>query len=198
VANLQATIISYTEEWRLHLKKDPKQAMDRIQTWQPPPADWMMVNTDGAFSPVTGRGGWGAIARDNDGDLVIAEAGSVPCAADALHTETVAVLKAITMAERMGFGRIIIATDCQTLQQALTSTDYDMAELGTLFREAKFLLQMEFLDYHVIYVPRTCNKPAHALAALGLAGVPNDHQVWMDHVPANVSRALYGGSAVQV
>jgi hypothetical protein len=51
-----------------------------------------MINTDGAFSPVTGRGGWGALARDNDGDLIVAEAGSVPAAADALHTETYAVL----------------------------------------------------------------------------------------------------------
>ncbi|KAM0833754.1 hypothetical protein ACQ4PT_064088 [Festuca glaucescens] len=151
--------------------------MDRIQIWQPPAVDWIMLNTDGAFSPVTSRGGWGAVARDHEGDLIVAEAGSVPAAADALHSETFAVLKAIAMAERIGFGRIIIATDCQTLQKALTSPDYDMSELGALFREAKFILRTEFIDFHVAYVPRACNKPAHALAALGLAGVANDHQV---------------------
>jgi hypothetical protein len=73
-----------------------------------------------------------------------------------------------------------------------------MSELGALFREAKFLLQTEFLDFHVTFVPRTCNKPAHELAALGLAGVSNDHQVWVDQVPSDVSRAMYGDSAVQV
>jgi ribonuclease HI len=107
-----------------------------------------MLNTDGAFSSVTGRGGWGALARDNDGDLIIAEAGSVPAAIDALHVETFAVLKAITMATRLGFGRIIVATDCQTLQRAITSSEYDMSELGALFREANFLLETEFLDFH--------------------------------------------------
>jgi hypothetical protein len=78
VNKLQASIVSYTEEWNLHLKKYPKQALNRIQSWQPPPVDWIMLNTDGAFSSVTGRGGWGALARDNDGDLIVAEAGSVP------------------------------------------------------------------------------------------------------------------------
>ncbi|KAM0887501.1 hypothetical protein ACQ4PT_028987 [Festuca glaucescens] len=157
-----------------------------------------MLNTDGAFSPVTGRGGWGAVARDNDGDLIVAESGLIPVAIDALHTETVAVLKAIAMSERLGFGRIIVATDCQNLQRALTSTEYDLSELGALFREAKFMLRTMFIDHHITYVPRVCNKPAHALAAMGLAGVSNDHQVWMDRVPAEVSRALYSDYAVQV
>jgi hypothetical protein len=106
------------------------------------PTDWIMLNTDGAFSPVTNKGGWGV--RDNDGDLIVAEASSVSDAIDALHTKTMAVLKAITMAVRLGFGRIIVATDCQNLRRALTSSDYDMAELGALFREAKFLLRTEF------------------------------------------------------
>jgi hypothetical protein len=97
VNKLQASIVAYTQEWKLHLKKDPKQAVNRIQSWQPPPVDWIMLNADAAFSSVTGRGGWGALARDNDGDLIVAEAGSVPAAIDALHVETFAVLKAITM-----------------------------------------------------------------------------------------------------
>jgi hypothetical protein len=36
------------------------------------------------------------------------------------------------------------------------------------------------------------------LAALGLAGVPNEHQAWLEHVPVDVdvSRALYGDYAI--
>jgi hypothetical protein len=61
VPKLKATITSYMQEWKLHLKKDPQQELDRIQSWKPPPTDWNMLNTDGAFGPVTGRGGWGAV-----------------------------------------------------------------------------------------------------------------------------------------
>jgi hypothetical protein len=195
---LQVSINNYTEEWRVHLKKDPKKPMNQIQSWQPPPVDWVLLNTDGAFSYVTNRGGWGAIARDHDGDMIIAEAGSVPSAANAFHTETYAVLRAIDMAVRLGFGRIIIATDCQNLQRAITSSEFDLAELGVLFCEVKFLLQTEFIEHRVIFVPRVCNKPAHELATLGLNGVSNEHQVWLDQVPVDVSRALYGDSTVQI
>ena len=79
------------------------------------------------------------------------------------------------MAVRLGCGRIIIVTDCQVLQSATSSSDYDLSPLGALFLEAKFLLSTEFLDYKMSSVPQTCNKPAHELAALGMAGGPNNH-----------------------
>ena len=39
--------------------------------------------------------------------------------------------------------------------------------MDVLFREVKFLLRTEFIEFKAIYVPRGCNKPAHELAALG-------------------------------
>jgi hypothetical protein len=80
------------------------------------------------------------VARDHDSDLIVSESGLIPVAIDALNTETVAVLKAIAMSECLGFGRIIVATDCQNLQRALTSSEYNLSKLGALFREAKFKL----------------------------------------------------------
>ncbi|KAK1661019.1 hypothetical protein QYE76_049178 [Lolium multiflorum] len=74
----------------------------RFAGHHPVPVHWKEDVVRQTFSPVTGRGGWGAVARDNDGDLVVAQSGLIPVAIDALHTETVAVLKAIAMAERLG------------------------------------------------------------------------------------------------
>jgi hypothetical protein len=58
-----------------------------------------MLNTGDAFVTETGQGRWGAVARDCNGDMIVAKAGSVPFASGALHTETYAVLKAIEMPE---------------------------------------------------------------------------------------------------
>ena len=192
------TVNMHVSEWNEHLRKKPKPPVERIQSWHPPPANWVMFNTDGAFVSETGCGGWGAVARDSDGELIAAEAGDVPAVSEALHAGTVAVLKAIAMAIRLGCGRIIIATDCQVLQRAIVSPDYDLSALGALFLEAKFLLNTKFIEHKMIYVPRAWNKPAHEFAALGLAGGLNNHQVWEDHVPVNVSRAIYGDSTVEV
>jgi hypothetical protein len=83
---------------------------------------------------------------------------------------------------------LVVLTLAALSLRRTASSDYDLSELGALFREAKFLLRTEFIEYNNIYVPRVCNKPAHVLATRGLSGVQNDHQIWMDHVPSDVSR----------
>ena len=161
-SELTYTVTMHVSEWKTFLRKTPKKAPEMIQVWNPPPADWVMLNTDGAFVQSTGRGGWGAIARDCTGDMIVAEAGTIPVVADALHSETVAVLKAIAMAARLGCGRIIVATDCQNLQQAITSNEYDLSPLGGLFLEAKFMLRTEFLAFKIklfTYPGSVINQP---------------------------------------
>lgn len=142
-------------------------------------------------------GGWGWL-RKTDRGMVVAAAGSVPQALDALYTETLAMMHAIDMANRQGISRIVLATDCKVLQTAVASREYDLAQLGALFGEMKFLLQTLFIDSKVGYVPRTCSKNAHTSAALGMAWVPNDHQEWFERVPIDVSKSLYGKFALQV
>jgi ADP-dependent phosphofructokinase/glucokinase len=138
------------------------------------------------------------VAKDSDMDMVAAAAGSVPQALDALYTETLAMMHVIDMANRQGISRIVLATDPKVLQTAMTSRKYDLAQLGALFGEIKFLLQTLFIDSKVVYVPRTCSKNAHTLIALGMAWVPNDHQEWFERVPIDVSKSLYGEFSLQV
>lgn len=185
-------------EWHVLLSKKQVPAPKGIVTWEAPPTDWILINTDGAFHAGKDTGGWGALGRDSEGDMVFAMAGAVHHAFDPLHVEAFALLQAAKMASRLGIGRAIFATDCLNLQQALSSSSYDLSKLGAIIAETKFILDNFFIEYAVSYVPRTVNKPAHLLAALGIAGVQNDHKVWYEHVPDVVSRAMYGDLAVQV
>jgi hypothetical protein len=61
----------------------------------------------------------------------------------------------------------------------------------------KFQLRLNFLDYHIIYVHRSCNKPAHELAALGAVEPPGYHNVWFGHYSNDVNRAMPGDCAYQ-
>jgi hypothetical protein len=72
--------------------------------------------------------------------------------------------------------------------------DYNSEGMNT---NLLFLLCALFIEGKVVYV-RVCNKPAHTLAAMGMTGVQNGHQEWVEHFPVDVSRVLYGNSAVQV
>ena len=46
----------------------------------------------------------------------------------------------------------------------LKGRDYDAAELGVLFREARSLCHASSESYDLRYCKRDCNKVAHALA----------------------------------
>ncbi|KAM0866035.1 hypothetical protein ACQ4PT_042909 [Festuca glaucescens] len=184
------SVQAHTLEWHVFLGKNPSRNPRGIETWEAPPTDWILINTDGAFLLENGKGGWGAVGRDSDGDLVFAAAGNVPLVIDAFHSEAFGLLQGVKMASSLGIGRARFATDCLTLQQALSTSSYDLSRLGALISETKFILDSSFIEYVVSYVPRAINKLAHSLAALGMAGVQNDHQVWYEHVTDVKSRVL--------
>ena len=94
---------------------------------------------------------------------------------------------AIRLANQMGMGRIIIATDSLNLKHPLSSTAYDQAKLGHLFLDIKYQLIMEFNDFVVEFCPRACNKPADCLAAIGLRESQIDQLLWLSDFPNDVA-----------
>jgi hypothetical protein len=47
-----------------------------------------------------------------------------------------------------------------------------------------------------VYAPRTCNRPAHVLAAMGIGLVQGNHAIWTSDFPTDVTRLVTGVSAV--
>ena len=95
---------------------------------------------------------------------MFAAAGKLAGLAEAIHAEALALIKAVSLAEEFGMGRVIFSTDCLPLKQAVVSTSLDRASLGVLFREIKYMLRLGFLETKVEFCPRMCNEPAHKLA----------------------------------
>ena len=147
----------------------------------------MKINIDGSFCKETGTGGWGICIRDYNGDVCGAGMGQIAHVADALQAETIACLKAIEFASELGMGRIIIETDATLLKSALQSSEFDLSRNGVLFREAKFQLLTNFIDYKVMYCKRACNIVAHVLATNGASLVSGAVMLWHDLVPDFVS-----------
>jgi hypothetical protein len=68
----------------------------------------------------------------------------------------------------LGIGQLILETDALKVKQALTSELQDLSAAGTLVDELKFVTLTSFLSFECVQIPRTCNKAAHVLAALGV------------------------------
>jgi hypothetical protein len=145
----------HTDEWKSLNKKSQQSQCGEKRCWQPPPVDTIKINLDGAFREDTHSGGWGAIARDSAGDTVFAAAGRVSVAADALHTELLALVNVIPIVESQGIWKIIFSTDCLVLKQAMETSSYDFSSLGQLLLHPKFTLSTSFIQSSFEYSSQT-------------------------------------------
>ncbi|RLN28590.1 hypothetical protein C2845_PM05G17690 [Panicum miliaceum] len=149
-----------------------------IQRWQRPGREWMKVNSDGAFTEERCEGGWSAVIRDADGEFILAEVGRLQHALDALQAEAYACLAGVMMAIDQGIGRVIFETDSLILKQALENPTHRLSSSGGLICELQCLISSSFISYAINFVPRSCNRVAHALAALGCKCPHGDKLQW--------------------
>lgn len=84
-----------------------------------------------------------------------------------------------------GMGHVQFESDSLNLVNALNSSDRDLAPEGIIFRDIKSFLRLNFISVEVRFAPRSCNKVAHAMAALG-ADQLVPRQFWQDEVPSSV------------
>ncbi|KAE8770297.1 hypothetical protein D1007_57989 [Hordeum vulgare] len=135
---------------------------------------------------MTGRGGWGFAAHDEDGAIRGSGLGVIPRVASALQAEATACGEAVQAAALWGMGSIILETDSQILAKALGGTEFDLTPEGIIFRDLRSFIRLSFISVDVCFAQRGCNKLAHELAALG-SGQVAECVVWLDYVPDSVS-----------
>ncbi|XP_073363127.1 uncharacterized protein [Aegilops tauschii subsp. strangulata] len=149
---------------------------------------------DAAFHQEAEAGAWGFIARDEMGNFIAAAAGKLEHIRSPLQAELSACMMAIDGAADLGAQRVVFESDCLTMINALNGREYDAAELGVLFREARSLCRLSFESYDFKFCRRGCNLIAHNLAQFGLGAVVS-LSVWDVEAPDFVS-ALVGTEMV--
>jgi hypothetical protein len=55
---------------------------------------------------------------------------------------------------------------------------------------------VSFIEAELVYAPRSCNKPAHDLAALGARVDSDEHYLWVMNYSDFVTRLVTGDLAV--
>ena len=185
-----------TEEWIQFHSPPTRPPKVQINQWEPPPQDWVMLNFDASFIGGLGTGGWGCIARDAAGDVLCAAAGPLVDVSDPLHAEALALMRTINFAENFGMGRVIFMTDCLPLKQAIDDSNADRSQLGSLFRETKYQLQIGFIQFKLVQKSHECNMPAHKLASFGSRMVRGSERIWLNDLPPDVFSDVAGDLTV--
>ncbi|KAL6614861.1 hypothetical protein ACP70R_037131 [Stipagrostis hirtigluma subsp. patula] len=159
-------LTSYTTFDELN-KAKKQNVTEPTPRWSAPRGDFLKANVDGAYNPGENHGGWGVIIRDGKGQVVAAKAGRVQNVNEAFMTGLCAVLEALKMAQVLGIGQLIIESDAQLLVNAIQRRDVD-SPYAVVLREAKLLMEIDFISCDIRYAPRVCNAAAHELAKLGM------------------------------
>jgi ribonuclease HI len=152
----------------------------------------LKINFDAAFYADTKSGGWGFVVRDHLDCVRGSGAGPLHHVSSAAHAEILACEVAVKAAANWGMSSIIIESDALNLVSAMRSSDFDRAQEGIIYRDLRLFLNLSFNSFEFYYIPRTCNKIAHELAAYDTS---RQDMFWPESLPNYVRVRLASVSA---
>ncbi|XP_062107623.1 uncharacterized protein LOC133818639 [Humulus lupulus] len=136
---------------------------DGQASWTKPPQGQLKVNVDAALFRETNSFSFVGVARDHLGAFV--EVFSV-CRLGLVSPELAEVMgirEALSWIKRKNWRNIVVETDSLLVVQALRSNLELDSYFGCLIQECKILLR-DSISVSVVFVKRTANGTAHALA----------------------------------
>ena len=187
-----SAISYYLHEFEQLSKSEKKSIHRPCAQWKPPPSGYYKLNVDASFFAESKKGGWGFVARDNDGVFLEAGAGNISRAADALQAEAMAALRGLEKAAELGMTRIVLETNAATLGNVLTSEVMDRSSNGCLFRQIRDFMSSQFVQFEISVCSRACNKVADCFAAYGACVLDTDSSVFWSDAPNFVTDLVSG------
>ena len=136
-----------------------------VEVWKPPDTGWIKVNTDGAFDAASGKGAAGAILRNERGETLAAEGRKYENLADVLTAEALAARNGMLLAVALGYNKVILELDNQSLANSLKSMEDDRSTINDL-RQGILELGRSLLSFRISFVHREANLAAHCCAKM--------------------------------
>ncbi|CAN1315847.1 hypothetical protein LINPERPRIM_LOCUS29851, partial [Linum perenne] len=135
--------------------------------WHTPAPTFIKINCDAALFAEHHAFGIGLVARDEDGVLIGYKMMNRQGCPPVKECEAEVVVAGVEWAVEQGLHRVILETDCQTVQLAMGRESGDMTEFGDIITKGRTLLE-KISRYEVNFVRRSGNTVAHALAKQSL------------------------------
>ncbi|KAF4400621.1 hypothetical protein G4B88_023029 [Cannabis sativa] len=171
-----------TIEQHLGMKHQPTVAHtpSASTTWQPPPKDMVIINTDASL--VQGQEGCGlsAVIRDDKGSLIVAETMFIAGCLSVKLAEAAAIQLGLRLAERWSISKAWVASDSKVLITAIENGDPFPTDWGQLVQNINHM-KSHFQLLHFLFYSRNCNKVANSLAKR--SHMTQKSETWTDCLP---------------
>ncbi|GMJ10011.1 hypothetical protein like AT3G09510 [Hibiscus trionum] len=152
-------------------------------TWVPPFGDEMKLNFDASFNADSKTSISGIIVRNSEGGIMATASYPLRYVSSPEIAEALACYRALVLASELGFRRISVEGDVQTIIRKISSLSIDKSETFALVSDIKgFCGQFERISFG--YINRKLNDAAHTLARLGRSN--QEPRIWIEEAPAPV------------
>ncbi|XP_071924705.1 uncharacterized protein [Coffea arabica] len=140
----------------------------RVPTeWRPPAKGFVKVNVDAALSTAKGIVGWGVAARQMDGGVLKAWAGSGERHTEAMVEKATAIRTALIKAGRMGWRKVEVQSDCKGVAESIRTGCRKDPKVGTIVEDI-LRLRDKFEQCYFSFVKREGNCVSHYLAKFAM------------------------------
>ncbi|XP_027148760.1 uncharacterized protein LOC113749274 [Coffea eugenioides] len=135
--------------------------------WLPPTMGVVKLNVDAALSTANGRVGWGVVARQTDGGILGAWAGSGDRHTEAMVEEATAIRTALIKARTMGWRRIEVQSDCKGVVDGIRTGCRKEPKVGAIIEDV-LKLGSQFDTCSFSFIKREGNRVGHHLAKFAI------------------------------
>ena len=108
--------------------------------WRPPLVDHVKVNFNGAFFEGERKAGLGAIIRNDSRLVMVALSQNIPLPTSVEIVEVLAACQALWFAKELGFQKLFIEGDSETIINAINGENMDQFENGQILQDIRLLI----------------------------------------------------------
>jgi hypothetical protein len=165
-ASVAARIKAYVDFILTHLTStdsNHSRETSRVASWSLPPEGFLCLNVDAALFSSSQSMSAGVVARDHDGTFVAAAGNSFQQVVNPELAEAIAIRFALSWACEEGMDNLIVASDCLSVVQCLSSSERDRSAYGVAIQDIRVLVA-NFNKCSISCVSRVQNYVAHHLA----------------------------------
>ena len=160
-------------------------------TWQPPPPSVFKLNFDAALFSTLNSSRFGAIIRNEKGEVMAAMVAKGPKVFCIEEAELLECRKAIEFVVDAGFSKLVIERDNSSVMKAISTMQVDHSMLGNVIGDIHHLIgNLQWVRTECI--KRRGNRVAYELAQFA-RNISHD-LFWMEDVPPIAREALYQDS----
>ncbi|CAM0950720.1 unnamed protein product [Alopecurus aequalis] len=139
-------------------------------TWKRPDWGWAKLNWDASYWDDENKGGWGAVLRNNSGDVLLTAWGEIDNCPNPEMAEAIGGLQSVRSILPHYAGPIHLENDCSSIITELKGDGRSKSAISGTIRDIRSLLET-MQDHKVSKINRSGNTVAHKLARICRSGL---------------------------